>query len=176
MEVFAENGRPSNRGEPHLVSRSFCNKMVQSSSHIFGFNQAFASKLSAQANSELVLKMFPRFVRSVQVFTVLTLVFGPLLFLAMSDGPPNVFDFMSPWSIFIIIGAFIGITTFFVVFLLLTPTTKRLVRLILQMQQNPQQPPPAELHVLQKRMAIGAPLGVLLLLLAEVFMVAAAQF
>ena len=134
------------------------------------------AKLSAQANGELVFKMFPRFVRSVQVFTVLTLVFGPLLALAMNDGPPNAFDLVSPWSILITAGASIGITTFFVVFLLLTPTTKKLGRLIQQMQQNPQQPPPDELPVLQKRMAIGAPLSVALLLLAEVFMVSAAQF
>lgn len=133
-------------------------------------------KLSAQANGELVFKMFPRFVRAVQVFTVFTLVFGPLLALAMNDGPPNAFDFVSPWSRLITIGASIGIATFFAVFLLLTPTTKKFSRLIQQIQQNPQQQPPGELHVLQKRMAVGAPLSVLLLLLAEVFMVAAAQF
>jgi hypothetical protein len=134
------------------------------------------ARLSAQANSELVFNMFPRFVRSVQVFTVLTLVFGPFLALAMNDDPPNAFDFVSPWSRLVTAGASIGIATFFVVFLLLTPTNKKLARLIQQMQQNPQQPPPGELHVLQKRMAIGAPLSVVLLLSAEVFMVAAAQF
>ena len=133
-------------------------------------------KLSPQASGEFVLKVMPRFVRSIQVFTVLTLVFGPSLALAMNDGPPNQFNLVSPWSIFVTIGASIGITMFFVVFFLFTPTAKNLVRTIKQMQQNPQQPPPAEFGALQKRLAMIPPLGVTLLLSAEVFMVAAAQF
>ncbi len=134
------------------------------------------SKLSPQANGELVFKMFPRFVRSVQAFTVFTLIFGPLLAYTMNDGPPNAFDLISPWSRLITAGATVGIIMFFVVFFLLTPTTKKLARLIQQMQQNPQQPPPAELSKVRRLMAIGGPLSVALLLLAEVFMVSAAQF
>ena len=134
------------------------------------------AKLSPQANAEFVLKVFPRFVRSIQVFTVLTIVFGPSLAYAMSDGPPNVFDLVSPWSIFVTLGASLGITMFLVVFFIFTPTAKKLVRLIQQMQQNPGQPPPAELPKVQKRMSMLPPIGATLLLLAEVFMVAAAQF
>ena len=134
------------------------------------------AKLSPQANGEFALKVFPRFVRSVQIFTVLTLVFSPLLAWQMNDGPPNAFDLKSPWSIAITIGASIGIASFFVVFGVLTPLAKKLGRLILQMQHNPQQSLSAELQRVQKSLAIGAPLGVVLLLLAEVLMVTAAQF
>jgi len=133
-------------------------------------------RLSPQASGEFVLKVMPRFVRSVQVFTVLTLVFGPLLAYTMNDGPPNQFNLVSPWSIFVTIGASVGITMFFVVFFLFTPTANNLVRVIKQMQQNPQQPPPTEFSVLQKRLAMIPPLGVTLLFLAEAFMVTAAQF
>jgi gas vesicle protein len=94
----------------------------------------------------------------------------------MNDGPPNKFNLVSPWSIRIVIGASIGITVFLVVFLLFTPTAGKLVRTIRQMQQNPQQPPPAELKLLQKRLSMIPPLAVTLLLSTEVFMVAAAQF
>jgi hypothetical protein len=73
-------------------------------------------------------------------------------------------------------GASIGITALLVVFLILTPTAGKLVHIIRQIQQNPQQPPPAELKLLQKRLAIIPPLAVTLLLSTEVFMVAAAQF
>ena len=94
----------------------------------------------------------------------------------MADGPPNAFDLKSPWSICIVIGASIGITAFLVVFLILTPTARNLSNLIRHMQQNPQQPPSVELPELQKRLALIPPLAVSLLLLTEVFMVAAAQF
>jgi len=133
-------------------------------------------KLSPQASAEFILKVFPRFARSVQVFTVLTVIFGPLLAYTMADGPPNAFDLVSPWSIFITMGASLGITMFFVVFLLFTPISNKMIRLIQQMQQNPQQPPPAELPKLQKQLSMLPPIGATLLLLAEAFMVAAAQF
>jgi hypothetical protein len=91
-------------------------------------------------------------------------------------GGPNTFDLISPWSRLITAGAAIGIFTFFLVFLAFTPTAKGLGRIILQMQQNPEKPPPEEFGTLQKRIAVLGPLAVTLLLLAEVFMVAAAQF
>jgi hypothetical protein len=134
------------------------------------------AKFSPQASGEFILKMMPRFTRSVQILSALTLVFGPLLAFAMNDGPPNQFNLVSPWSICIVIGAAIGIIAFLVVFLLLTPTARKLEHAIRRMQQNPGQPPPAELQHLQKRLAIIPSLAVTLLLSTEVFMVAAAQF
>ncbi len=134
------------------------------------------AKFSPQASGEFILKVLPRFVRSVQIFSVSTVVFGPSLAYTMADGPPNAFDLKSPWSIFIVIGASIGISVFLVVFFLLTPTAKKLTAIITNMNQNPQQPPPAELRKMQKRLALIPPLAVTLLLLTEVFMVAAAQF
>ena len=134
------------------------------------------AKFSPQATGEFIVKVLPRFTRSVQVLSVLTIIFGPFLAFTMNDGPPNSFDLKSPWSICIAIGASVGITAFLVVFLLLTPTAKKLSNIVKQMQQSPQQPPPAELRPLQKRLAIIPPLAVTLLLSTEVFMVAAAQF
>jgi hypothetical protein len=100
------------------------------------------AKFSPQASGEFILKVLPRFVRSVQIFSILTLVFGPSLAFTMADGPPNAFDLKSPWSILIVIGASIGVTAFLVVFLVLTPTSKKLTNAIMKMKQNPQQPHP----------------------------------
>ncbi len=93
-----------------------------------------------------------------QVLTVLTLTFGPLLALTMDAGQPNAFDLVSPWSIFVTLGAIIGIIVFFVVFFLFTPILKQIVRLLGQMQQNPQQLPPSELPKLQKRLGLIPPI------------------
>ncbi len=133
-------------------------------------------KFSPQANGEFVVKVMPRFVLSIQVFSVSALIFGPLLAFTMNDGPPNAFDLVSPWSRFVTAGATVGVIMLLMVFFFLTPTAKRLVRAVSDMQKNPQQPPLAELKLLRKRMAIGTPLSAALLLLAEVFMVGAAQF
>ncbi len=134
------------------------------------------AKLTPQTGTELITKLLPRFDRSIQVFSVLTVVFGPLLAWQMNDGAPNAFNLVSPWSIFVTAGASAGIVMLLVVFLVFTPTANKMIRLIKQMQQNPQQPPPAELPKVQKRLAMIPPIGVTLLLLAEVFMVTAAQF
>ena len=134
------------------------------------------ARYTPQASGEFLLKTFPRFLRSIQVFTVLTLIFGPLLALSMADGPPNAFDLKSPWSLCVTTAASIGIVMLSVVFLVLTPTANQIIHIIRQMQQNPQQKPPENLSKLQKRLAIIPPIGVTLLLSAEVFMVAAAQF
>ncbi len=137
-------------------------------------------KLSPPASGEVALKLFPKYVRTVQIFTVLTVIFGPLLAFTMNAtnevGGPNVFDLISPWSRLITVGASIGVFTFFVVFLAFTPTAMGLVHLIQEMQKNPQQRPSEKFGVLQKRAAILGPVAVSLLLLVEVFMVAAAQF
>ncbi len=134
------------------------------------------AKLSPQTSGELAISLLPRFDRTVQVFSVLTVIFGPLLAFSMNDGPPNAFDLVSPWSIFVTAGACTGILMLLVVFFLFTPTVRKLVSLTRQVQQNPQQPPPAELPKVRKRLTIIPVLGVTLLLLAEVFMVTAAQF
>ncbi len=138
--------------------------------------QPSLAKFTPQANGEFIVTALPRLVRSIQVFSVFTLIFGPFLAFTMNDGEPNVFNFVSPWSVFITIGAAFGVTMLLMVFFFLTPTAKRLVNAVKDTQKNPQQPPIAELKVLRKRMAIGTPLSLALLLLAEVFMVGAAQF
>ncbi len=131
---------------------------------------------SPQANGEFVVKAMPRFVRSIQFFSVFTLIFGPLLALTMNDGPPNAFDLISPWSQFVTAGATFGVIMLLMVFLVFTPTANRMVRAVSNMQKDPQHPPLDELKAVRRRMAIATPLSVAFLLLAEVFMVGAAQF
>ncbi|MDE1854036.1 MAG: hypothetical protein KGI38_09890 [Thaumarchaeota archaeon] len=130
-------------------------------------------KLSPQTNGELVLKLFPRFVRFVQTFATLTLVFGISLALATSNGDLALFWVGSTWGMYVSIGASFGIATFLLVFLLLAPSVKKLGKLVVQMQQNPGQPPPLEFHQVQERLKLGAPSAVIMLSIALVFMVAA---
>jgi hypothetical protein len=83
-----------------LVSHSFCICWTGAALAFLVSIRPSLGKLSPQASGEFVLKVMPRFVRSVRVFTVFTLAFGPLLALMMNDGPPNQFNLVSPWSVF----------------------------------------------------------------------------
>ncbi len=132
------------------------------------------SRLSPQANAELVLQVFPRFVRFIQVFATLTLLSGVFLALSITGGSTARFGFGSIWGLYVSLGAFFGVVTFLLVFFLLAPSVKSLGRLIIRIQQNPGHPPPPEVHRVQERLKRGAPAAVILLSLAMVFMVAAA--
>jgi len=131
-------------------------------------------KLSPQTNGELVLKVFPKFIRYVQLFSVLTLIFGIILALDISNGDLALFGLGSTWGLFVTIGASFGFATLLILFLLAAPSVNKLGKVIMQMQANPQQPPPREFHILQKGLEIGGPTALGMLLLALVFMVAAA--
>lgn len=131
-------------------------------------------KLSAQTNAELALKVFPRFIGYVKVFSVLTLVFGISLALVISNGNVGMFGLGSTFGLFVTIGAAFGLATLLILFLLAAPSVKKLGNVILQMQQNQQQPPPPEFAILERRLKFGGPAALVLLALAMVFMVAAA--
>ena len=131
-------------------------------------------KLSPQTNGELVLKVFPRFVRFVEIFASLALIFGISLALALSNGDLRLFGLGSMSGLYVTIGASFGLATYLLVFLLLGPSVMALGRLVVQMKQNPQQPPPPQFQSVQERLKFGAPTAVLLLSLAMAFMVAAA--
>jgi len=112
--------------------------------------------------------------RFIQIASTLAIVFGVLLALSISNGDLSFFfSSTNSLGLRITIGAILALIVYVMVFALLTPTVKKLGTLTRQMQANPQQPPPAELQALQKKIRISGPTGVLLLSLAMAFMVAA---
>jgi uncharacterized membrane protein len=131
-------------------------------------------KLSPQTNAELVLKVFPKFIRYAELFSGLTLIFGISLAFEISNGNLALFGLGSTWGLYVTIGASFGFATFLILFLLAAPSVNKLGKAIMQIQANPEKPPPREFQILQKRLEIGGPTALGLLSLALVFMVAAA--
>ena len=135
--------------------------------------QPSMARFSPQTRGEMTLTFLPRMARFIQISATLALVFGILLALSINSNSPSLLSLNNPWGLRITIGATLGLIVYIMVFASLTPTVKRLGAVIKQMQANPQQPPPAELGALQKKIRIGGPTAVLLLSLAMAFMVAA---
>ncbi len=136
--------------------------------------QPLMSRFTPQTRGEMALKFMPRMARFIQISSSLAIVFGFLLALGISNGNPSFFfSSTNALGLRITIGAIFGLIAYVTVFALLTPTVKKLGAVTKQMQANPQQPPPAQLAALQRKIRIGGPTGVILLSLAMVFMVAA---
>ena len=136
--------------------------------------EATLPKLSPQTNGELVLKVFPRFIIWVEIFSVLTLLFGIGLAILISSGDVATFVLKSSTGLYVTIGASFGFATLLILFLLAAPSVKKLGRVIVEMQTKQLQQPPPEFHVLERRLKFGGPAALSLLSLALVFMVAAA--
>ena len=126
--------------------------------------------LSPGSRKELVLKLFPRFIRYVTVFATLTLVAGVLLALGMI----GQLDPSATRGLRVSIGAFIALVAYVLALGVGLRSARKLMK-ILGTPQDPQQSPPPEIAVLQRRMRFTATAVVTLLALTLVFMVTAAR-
>ena len=136
--------------------------------------QPSMARFSPQTRGEMSLTFMPRMARFIQIASTLAIVFGFLLALSISNGDLSFFfSLTNSLGLRITIGAILGLIAYIMVWAILTPTVKKMGEVIKQMQANPQQPPPAQLAALQRKVRMGGPAGVIVLSLAMAFMVAA---
>ena len=128
--------------------------------------------LSPTTRGELIVKLFPRFVRYIQVFAIATPVFGVSLVLSVAGGDLSVMSPSNSFGLFISTGAVITVVVLIIAFAVVLPTARRIVQVVIRMQENPG-PPPPELPAIQKRLRIGATTAMVLLMIVLAFMVAA---
>lgn len=123
---------------------------------------------------EVVLKLFPKYVRYSEIFASLTVIFGVILALAYSGGDFAKFSPSTTWGLFITVGATIAIITFGLAVGVVAPTAHKLVRLTESAVKSPG-PPSPDLLKTSGRLRMSATIGLVLLLLVLVCMVAAAE-
>lgn len=131
--------------------------------------------LSPATRGELISRLFPRLTRYVSLFSILTVVMGVLLALGMARGRLDLFSPGNPWGFNISVGGALALLTAILALGVVLPTARRIVKLLDEMQRNPQGAPQADMVRLQKRMRVGATTVLALLILVLVFMVAAAR-
>jgi uncharacterized membrane protein len=131
--------------------------------------------LSPQARSEFSIKMTPKFSRFVSIFAILTIVFGTGLVLSLTKGN---FDALAPtttWGIGISGGMTLTIIGIALGFGIGIPTSKKMAKLIQEMQSNPQSTAMVQMPKLQRRMAITSLTVLALQFCIVAFMVMAAR-
>jgi len=132
-------------------------------------------ELPPPSRRDLVLRLFPRFIRYVTVFATLTLVFGVLLGVVLvSDGG----DLLSPsttWGLRIIIGASIALVAYALALSLGLRSARNILGLLEKPRQDQQEVQALEMAKLTRRLRLAAATVTLLLSVSLIFMVAAAR-
>jgi uncharacterized membrane protein len=132
-------------------------------------------ELLPPSRRDLVLRLFPRFIRYVTVFATLTLLFGVLLGLALvSDGS----DTLSPstaWGLRITIGAALALVAYALAMGLGLRSARKILGLVQNARQDQQEAQASDLAKLTTRLRLTAVTVTLLLSVALILMVAAAR-
>ena len=131
-------------------------------------------KLSPATRSELILKLFPKYLPYVQSFAVSTLIFGAVLAVVSTNGNLSIYAPTNLYGFYISIGVGLALVSAVFGFGLAIPSAKKILKLTREMTATPG-PPPPEMAKASRRLRIGSTTTMVLLIVVLVFMVAAAN-
>jgi hypothetical protein len=130
-------------------------------------------QLSPGTRSELILKLFPKLIRYIESFSILTVVMGVALALSITKGDLSPFSPATSFGRYITAGATVALVTIAIALGVVAPSGRKVLRITQDLVKNPG-PPPPELAKTSRRMRTAATSVVVLLLIVLIFMVAAA--
>jgi uncharacterized membrane protein len=130
-------------------------------------------KLSPPTRGELIVNLFPKYIRYIQIFAGLTVVFGVALLGNIIQGDLGMMSPSTPFGLYISSGAGLALVTVILAFGFIVPATHKLVRLTQEAMKSPG-PPSPELQRTANRLRAGTTVGLALLIVVLVLMVAAA--
>ena len=123
-------------------------------------------------SGEVVVKMLPKILAYIMIFTILTPILGLATALSSSGGSLSIFATNSNLGTLISAGAFLSLMSWIVAFGVVYPTGRRIIGITKEMVKT-QAPPPAVLPRLAMRLKISAGIGLALLIAILICMVAA---
>ncbi len=134
-------------------------------------------KLSPTSRSEFLLSALPPYMRFIGGSSILSVVAGLALYTYIIQVATSLAP-SSSGSIYIQAGAVVTLVVLLIAFGVIIPTGRKLVTLLKQttkQQAAPDAPMAAQMARLQKRLAMGARLGVFLLTLTFIMMIVGAS-
>jgi hypothetical protein len=130
-------------------------------------------QLSPPARGEFFVKVGPRFVRYIEIFSFVTLLFGVAAVAVLADGDYSLFSPSTTLGLCISTGAVLALVAVALAITVIVPSTKKIVKITESLMKNPG-PPPPELQVAAKRLRVGSVTGMILLIIVTILMVAGA--
>ncbi len=131
------------------------------------------AKMTPQGRTEFFVKVIPKFLRYVEGFAILTVVFGVITAAAFLNGDFSSVSFSTSFGRYISIGAVIALVAIGLAFTVITPTARKIVRISEGLMKTPG-PPPPELLAASKRLKVSTTVALVLLIIVTMFMVAGA--
>jgi uncharacterized membrane protein len=128
--------------------------------------------LSPATRGEFIVKVFPKYIRFVEIFAIITPVFGVALALSMSNGDLGVFAPTTQFGLFISAGAAMALVALVLALAVVTPAARKVLELTEQIMKSPGSPS-SNLLGANKRLRGGAAVGLVLLMAILACMVAA---
>ncbi len=132
------------------------------------------AKLSPSARSELVIKLFPRFLPYLQGFASFTLVMGVALALVLAQGDYSIYAPTHSFGLYISVGAGLALVALIVALGIVVPSARKVLEMTKALAEKPGAPP-NELMKASMRMRRGTTAALILLLVVLALMVAAAN-
>ena len=129
-------------------------------------------ELPPPSRRDLVLRLFPRFIRYVTIFATLTLVFGVLLGMGLVSDGSDVLSPSTNWGLRIIIGASLALVAYALALAVGLRSARGILRLL---EKTPQEVQAFEMAKLTRRLRLTAATVTLLLSVSLIFMVAASR-
>ena len=130
-------------------------------------------RLSGSTRVEFSAKVLPRYARYIEIFSVITLIFGVATVAVITDGNFSMMSPSTPFGIYISIGAVLSLVPLGLVFAVVIPSAHKIAGMSEMLMKTPG-PPPAALAAASRRLRMGSMAGMVLLILVTIFMVAGA--
>lgn len=131
------------------------------------------ARLSAPSRGEFFVKVAPNYVKFVEIFSGLTLVFGVAMVAVLSSGGGDIMSPSTSTGLYITVGAVLALVAIILAYTLIIPSAKKMVKIAEAMMKAPG-PPPPELGIAARRLRMGTVTATVLLLVVTALMVAAA--
>jgi uncharacterized membrane protein len=131
--------------------------------------------MSPAARTEFFANVVPKYLRYVEVFSILTILFGVATAVVFADGDYSMFSSSSTFGLLLSAGAILGLVAIGLAMAVVVPTARRISKISQGMLQKPG-PPPAELLGLAKRLKVSSTSALAILVLVTMLMVAAATY
>lgn len=133
------------------------------------------AKMSPQARLEFFAKAAPRYLRYVELFTLLTIIFGVAMVAVLADGDTSILSLDTTFGVAIAVGATLAVVAVGLAMGVIVPTARKISEISKQLLEKPG-PPPPELPALSNRLKVSSAVGLVLLILVTIMMVAAATY
>jgi uncharacterized membrane protein len=131
------------------------------------------SILSPQSRVEFLVKILPKYLRYVEGFSMLTIVFGVVAAAVFLNGNFSSISFSTSFGLYITAGALLALVGVAMAFSVIIPTARRIVGFAEALTKAPG-PPPAEMLSAAERLRLSSTVAVFVLIAVTVLMVAGA--